>query len=69
MKNTLKVIALLLAFVTVMSCLFGCGIEKPSLGSDELSTDGSDVLATGGDTENSATEKNKNTASSKNFRK
>ena len=64
MKNTLKVIALLLAFVTVMSCLFGCGIEKPSLGSDELSTDGSDVLATGGDTENSATEKNKNTASS-----
>jgi hypothetical protein len=64
MKNTLKVIALLLALVTVMSCFFGCGIEKPALGSDELSTDGSDVLATGGDTENSATEKNKNTASS-----
>ena len=64
MKNTLKAIALLLALVTVASCFFGCGIEKPSLSSDELSTDGSDVYATGGDTENSATEKNKNTASS-----
>lgn len=69
MRTTLKTISLLLAIITMISCLFGCGIQKPYneiSGSDTSNAPGSDVATNSIYTENNSTEKNKPTSTSSN---
>ena len=69
MRTTLKTISLLLAIITMISCLFGCGIQKPYneiSGSDTSNASGSDVATNSIYTENNSTEKNKPTSTSSN---
>ncbi len=64
MKTTLKTIALLLVIITVISCLFGCGIQKPYneiLGSDISEDLGSEIVTDSPHTDEKNTEKNKYT--------
>ena len=69
MRTTLKTISLLLAIITMISCLFGCGIQKPYneiSGSDTSNASGSDVATNSIYTENNSTEKKKPTSTSSN---